>query len=208
MNNAEDRVTDEGETKVSFVLNGAPVTIHVPPTQSLVSILRDQLGLTGTKVGCSIGRCGACTVLLDGQPVNGCLVMAYQVEGRSILTIEGLSQDGGPQQSEGLPHSDTSAGEPPPGTEASALHPLQQAFLDAGGFQCGYCTPGMILATKALLDEYPNPTPAQIREALAGNLCRCTGYAGILRAIELADKRLEGSQEQTSMQTTGSSDTQ
>ncbi|MCL6454971.1 MAG: (2Fe-2S)-binding protein [Alicyclobacillus sp.] len=160
-----------GATVIRFEINGAPQSVCAPPTRRLVDILREDLDLTGTKVGCDIGRCGACTVLMDGQPVNACLVMAYQAAGASVLTIEGLA----------------SARE---GTEAVAgslwLHPIQRAFLDAGGFQCGYCTPGMILASKALLDEHPQPTEEQVREALAGNLCRCTGYAGVWRAIELA----------------------
>lgn len=150
---------------ITFLLNGAAQTVCVSPTRRLVDILRDDVGLTGTKLACGIGRCGACTVLLGGQPVNACLMMAYQVEGQSIVTIEGLAQDG---------------------LAPDGLHPLQRAFLEAGGFQCGYCTPGMILAAKALLDVHPRPTPAQIREALSGNLCRCTGYTGILRAIQLA----------------------
>lgn len=165
---------------ISFHLNGAAQTVLVPPTRRLVDILRDDVGLTGTKLACGIGRCGACTVLLGGQPVNACLMMAYQVEGQSIVTIEGLAQEA--LAPDGLQAS----GLAPEGREPDGLHPLQRAFLEAGGFQCGYCTPGMILAVKALLDVHPRPTPAQIREALSGNLCRCTGYTGILRAIQLA----------------------
>ncbi|MCL6455144.1 MAG: (2Fe-2S)-binding protein [Alicyclobacillus sp.] len=156
-------------TDIQMMVNGEAHTVRVSPTRRLVDILRDDLRLTGTKIGCDIGRCGACTVLMDGRPVNACLVMAYQVSHRDVLTIEGL-------------------GGPGPG-----LHPLQEAFLEAGGFQCGYCTPGMILAVKALLDEHPQPTEEQVREALAGNLCRCTGYAGVWRAIRMTVAKMERS---------------
>ncbi|WP_054970016.1 (2Fe-2S)-binding protein [Alicyclobacillus ferrooxydans] len=202
------------ELAISFTLNGTLRTIHVPPTRRFADILRDDLGLTGTKISCGIGRCGACTVLQNGLPVNACLLMAYQVDGSSILTIEGLAEDGQEQEAaaDRVQHGDAPAknvgcrepvgecaethgdaagegadrhGLSPDRTVSQALHPLQRAFLEAGGFQCGYCTPGMILAAKALLDASPNPTQAQIREALSGNLCRCTGYTGIFRAIEL-----------------------
>ncbi|MFS0728154.1 (2Fe-2S)-binding protein [Paenibacillus sp. 1P07SE] len=139
-------------------VNGTAVELQTQPAQRLLTMLRDELGLTGTKVSCELGRCGACMVLMDGKLVNACLMMAYQSSGCVITTIEGL------------------AGE--------ELHPIQQAFLAEGGFQCGYCTPGMILAVKALLDDYASPTSRQIGEALAGNLCRCTGYGGILRAVQ------------------------
>ena len=124
----------------------------------LVEVLRDQLELTGTKVACGEGECGACTVLLDGQPVNSCLVPALKVQGREVLTVEGLA----------------SLGE---------LHPLQKAFVEHGAVQCGYCTPGMLMSAKALLDHNPNPTEEEVRLAISGNLCRCTGYAKIVEAV-------------------------
>lgn len=143
---------------MAFTVNGEKRELRVPPTRRLIDILREDLALTGTKLACGIGRCGACTVLMDGLQVNACLVMAYQAEGTKITTIEGMEQQG--------------------------LHPVQRAFLEEGGFQCGYCTPGMVLAVKQLLDEHPNPTEAQILDALSGNLCRCTGYGGILRSVK------------------------
>jgi carbon-monoxide dehydrogenase small subunit len=146
-------------------INGTEIAVQTPPSTRLLDLIRNQIGLTGTKISCEIGRCGACLVLIDGKPVNSCLTMAYQCEEAEITTIEGLA-----------PFAD------------GQLHPIQQAFLEEGGFQCGYCTPGMILAVKALLDETPNPTREQIEEGLSGNLCRCTGYGGILRAVERAAK--------------------
>ena len=140
------------------VVNGEEIELRVQPAERLLTMLRDGLGLTGTKASCELGRCGACIVYMDGKPVNACLVMAYQCNDASITTIEGLS-DG-------------------------ELHPIQEAFLEEGGFQCGYCTPGMIMSVKALLDETPNPTTDQIKEGLSGNICRCTGYGGILRAVK------------------------
>jgi carbon-monoxide dehydrogenase small subunit len=128
------------------------------PWRTLLDVLRYDLGLTGTKEGCGTGNCGACTVLIDGQAVNSCLVLVGEVEGKEITTIEGLAQGG-------------------------KLHPVQQAFIDEGAVQCGFCTPGVILTVKAFLDANPHPTEPQIREAIAGNLCRCTGYDKIVRAI-------------------------
>jgi carbon-monoxide dehydrogenase small subunit len=148
-----------GERELHCTINGEPVSLPAAPARLLLSILRDELGLTGTKISCGIGRCGACMVLLDGNPVNACLTMAYQCEGRSITTIEGLAG------------------------EAQDYDPIQLAFLEEGGFQCGYCTPGMIISVKALLDHNPDPTADEIEEALCGNLCRCTGYGGIMRAV-------------------------
>ncbi|MFC2043939.1 (2Fe-2S)-binding protein [Chloroflexota bacterium] len=139
-------------------VNGQECEIIVEPRQTLLDSLRYDLGLTGTKEGCSNGNCGSCTVLLDGQPVNSCLVLAVEAEGRDIITIEGLSQ-------------------------GEQLHPLQQAFIDEGAVQCGFCTPGVILTVKAFLDSNPHPTETQVRQAIAGNLCRCTGYDKIVRAI-------------------------
>ena len=143
---------------VSMTINNEHYEIKVPPTETLVVILRDYLKLTGTKVSCSIGRCGACSVLLDGELVNACLLMAYQANGKSITTIEGLKQ--------------------------ISMDDVQQAFLKEGGFQCGYCTSGMVLAVKTLLETNANPQESDIKEALSGNLCRCTGYGGIIRAVQ------------------------
>ena len=143
---------------LSMTINNEHYEIKVPPTETLVVILRDYLKLTGTKVSCSIGRCGACSVLLDGELVNACLLMAYQANGKSITTIEGLKQ--------------------------ISMDDVQQAFLKEGGFQCGYCTSGMILAVKTLLETNANPQESDIKEALSGNLCRCTGYGGIIRAVQ------------------------
>lgn len=140
-------------------INGRDVQVTIPPNLRLIDLLRDVLQLTGTKEGCGEGDCGACTVLLDGTPVNSCLVMAMEVAGHEVITIEGV------------------------GT-TQELHPIQQAFLDHGAVQCGYCTPGMVLAAKALMDANPAPTREEIRVAISGNLCRCTGYSKIVDAIE------------------------
>jgi carbon-monoxide dehydrogenase small subunit len=142
-----------------FTLNGAQVSREVPNHRLLLDLLRDEIGATGTKEGCGTGDCGACTVLLDGKPVNSCLVLSGELDGADIVTIEGLKI--GPE-----------------------LHPIQKAFLQDGGAQCGYCTPGMLMMSKALLDENPNPTEEDIRFALSGNLCRCTGYAKIIQAVQ------------------------
>jgi CO/xanthine dehydrogenase Mo-binding subunit/aerobic-type carbon monoxide dehydrogenase small subunit (CoxS/CutS family) len=159
---------EETAATLSFFLNHQPVTVSVDPARSLLEVLRDDLGLTGTKQGCDLeGECGACTVLLDGLPVRACLTPAGKVAGRRVLTVEGLAGRDG-------------------------LHPLQTAFIEVGAVQCGYCTPGMLLPAKALLDLHPSPTRAQIVEALEGNLCRCTGYARIVAAVELAAARLRG----------------
>ena len=155
-------------TTISFVLNDSPIAVQVDPISPLVDVLRDDLGLTGTKRGCDYeGECGACTVLLDGQPVRSCLTPVGKVAGRSVLTVEGL---GSPDR----------------------LHPLQQAFIETGAVQCGYCTPGMLLAAKALLDREPDPDREQIVEALGGNLCRCTGYTRVVMAVAVAAVRLRG----------------
>ena len=148
-----------------FELNGSPVCVEVEGSTSLLAVLRDQLGVTGPKEGCGNGECGACTVLVDGRAFNGCLLPALEVDGRRVTTIEGLMTGRAP------------------GT-------VQQAFLDAGAIQCGFCSPGMILSVHALLAENPNPTDPEIRHALRGNLCRCTGYVqiveGVRRAVEAA----------------------
>jgi carbon-monoxide dehydrogenase small subunit len=141
-----------------FVVNGEEAAVSFAPYKTLLEVLREDLNLTGTKHGCELGECGACTVLIDGAPVLACLVLALECEGRRIETIEGLAR-------------------------GAALHPLQAAFADFGGSQCGYCTPGVIMTAKALLEGNPDPSPEQIREATAGNLCRCTGYQQITEAI-------------------------
>jgi len=156
--------------RLSFTLNGQPVSVQAPADRSLLDVLRDDLGLTGTKEGCNIGECGACSVLLDGRLVNSCLVLARQAGGRSVVTIEGVrGADGGPND-------------------------LQQAFIDYGAVQCGYCIPGMVLAGEALLSVNPQPDRVQIREAIAGNLCRCTGYQQIVDAIEATARQRENGQ--------------
>ncbi|HEX9787068.1 MAG TPA: (2Fe-2S)-binding protein [Candidatus Binatia bacterium] len=144
---------------IRFTLNGNQVSREVPNHRLLLDLLRDDIGATGTKEGCGTGDCGACTVLLNGKPVNSCLVLSGELDGTDIVTIEGLKI--GPE-----------------------LHPIQQTFLQDGGAQCGYCTPGMLMMSKALLDENPNPTEEDIRFALSGNLCRCTGYAKIVQAVQ------------------------
>lgn len=146
---------------IQLTVNGEHAEVAVAPNRTLLQVLREDLGLTGTKHGCGLGDCGACTVILDGKPVNSCLVLAVQANGSEVLTIEGLAENG-------------------------KLHPLQQAFVDKGAIQCGFCTPGMILSAKALLDENPKPTEGQIRMAISGNLCRCTGYQKIVEAIQAA----------------------
>lgn len=152
---------------LSFVLNGEPIEVLASPNRTLLQVLREDLGLTGAKHGCGVGDCGACTVLMDGQPVNSCLVLAGQVSGHEVTTIEGLA-------------------------EGDQLHPLQQAFVDKGAIQCGFCSPGMILTSKALLDKKKRPTEAEIRKALSGNLCRCTGYQKIVEAVDQAAGQSRG----------------
>ncbi len=148
--------------RIEFTCNGRKTAVEAAPDMRALDLLRDMLGLTGTKEGCGRGECGACTILLDGQPVNACLVYAAKLAGRSVTTIEGVAR--------------------PDGT----LDPVQEAFLEEGAVQCGYCTPGMILSAKALLAKDPRPTVAAIEEGLSGNFCRCTGYAKIVKAVQKA----------------------
>ncbi len=152
---------------LSFHLNGEPVQASFAPHKTLLEVLREDLQLTGTKHGCELGECGACAVLVDGKPVLSCLVLGLECAGRSIETVEGMAGPAG-------------------------LHPLQKAFADLGAAQCGYCTPGFLLTARALLDSSPSPTLLQIREALAGNICRCTGYVKIFEAVELAAAWMRG----------------
>jgi len=155
--------------EVSFEVNGQPVNVWVKPSARLIDVLREELGLLGTKEGCGNGECGACTVLFDGRPVNACLLAVLEAEGSKITTVEGLVAPGG------------------------ELGPVQRAFVEKGGIQCGFCSPGMIMATEALLSEKPTPSDGEIREALVGNLCRCTGYVQIVESVRLAQKLRAGS---------------
>jgi carbon-monoxide dehydrogenase small subunit len=143
------------------VLNGSDYPVEIEPHRSLLSVVRTELGLPGSKEGCDDSECGACMMLVDGRPVNSCSYLALQAQGHTVVTVEGLQGDDG-------------------------LHPLQSQFLEHGGVQCGFCTPGMLISAKALLDQTPNPSEEQIRLALSGNLCRCTGYQGIVRAVQAA----------------------
>jgi len=148
--------------RIDFTCNGRPASVEARPDARALDLLRDLLGLTGTKEGCGRGECGACTILLDGEPVNACLLYAAKLQGRRVETIEGLASADG------------------------KLHPIQEAFLEEGAVQCGYCTPGMVLSAKALLERDPTPDVAAIEEALSGNFCRCTGYAKIVKAVQRA----------------------
>ena len=152
---------------ISLTINGEEYEVAVTPNRTLLEVLREDLSLTGAKEGCDDGLCGSCTVLLDGKPVRSCLLLAVEAQGHRITTIEGLAQQG-------------------------ELHPLQQAFIVQGAVQCGYCTPGMILTAKALLDENPSPTRHEILEALSGNFCRCTGYNKIVTAIDACADQMKG----------------
>jgi carbon-monoxide dehydrogenase small subunit len=146
---------------ISLTVNGKPYTVEVPPMKRLLDVLREDLRLTGTKEGCGEGECGACSVLVNGEVINSCLAPICQMDGAEVHTVEGLEADG-------------------------RLHPLQQAFWDEGAAQCGICTPGMLMAARALLDAHAHPTREEIKEGIAGNLCRCTGYTKIIKAIEVA----------------------
>ncbi|MEX1169844.1 MAG: (2Fe-2S)-binding protein [Chloroflexota bacterium] len=168
-------------TAYRFTVNGEPVELDVPGMRRLLDVVREDLALTGTKEGCGEGECGACTVLLDGVPVDACLVPVCQVDGSAVRTVEGLAPGAVPTVA---PSSTVSAG--------SALDPLQVAFLETGAAQCGICTPGMLMAARAYLDADGGPDEDAIREAIAGNLCRCTGYTKIVEAIALAAARDPG----------------
>jgi len=146
---------------IRLTVNGESYTVAVEPYESLLDVLRDKLSLTGTKKGCNRGDCGACTIIMDGKTVNSCLVLAVEADDKEVLTIEGLVNNG-------------------------QLHPIQEAFVQYGAVQCGYCTPGMIMSAKALLDENPNPTEEEVKRAIGGNLCRCTGYVKIVDAVKKA----------------------
>ena len=152
---------------ITLRINGESYELEVEPRRLLIDVIRDTLGLTGTKEGCDFGNCGSCTVLINGKAVLSCLTLAMEAQDKDILTIEGLAKDG-------------------------ELHPLQQAFCDHSAIQCGFCTPGMLLSAKALLDENPQPTTAEVKEALSGNLCRCTGYVKVIEAIEKAANEMKG----------------
>lgn len=151
--------------RVQFTINGEQVEVDVEPRETLLQVIRDKLNLMGAKEACGMGECGACTVLMDGKPVYSCLILAMEAEGGNILTVEGLA-------------------------EGEKLHPLQEAFRDYGAVQCGFCTPGMLLTAKAFLDENSQPTEKEVRTAIAGNICRCTGYVKIVEAVLAAAERI------------------
>ncbi len=152
------------KSSIHFSVNGEPREIEVEPSRTLLDVLRNEFGLTGAKSGCETGDCGSCTVLIDGKPFNSCLVLIPKVEGKEITTIEGLA-------------------------EGDKLHPIQKSFLDHGAVQCGFCTPGMVLSAKALLDQNPNLSEEEIKVGMSGNLCRCTGYKKIIEAVESVAKK-------------------
>jgi len=165
---SRDRIIEGNLMKqVKLTVNNTLYELSVKPWETLLDVLREHLGLTGTKEGCGLGECGACTVIMDGKIVNSCLVLAVEANGKQIITIEGLAND-------------------------DQLHPIQEAFIEHGGLQCGFCTPGMIMSTKALLDENPNPSEEEIKRGIAGNFCRCTGYSKIIESIKVAAKNMHG----------------
>jgi aerobic carbon-monoxide dehydrogenase small subunit len=153
---------------ISFTVNGTLHELDIEPQELLLDVIRDRLGLTGSKRSCDMQVCGACTVLLDGRPVSSCTLLAFEARDRAVLTIEGVAQNG-------------------------KLHPLQEAFIEKGGFQCGFCTPGMILTAKVLLDENPHPSEGEIIDFMNGNICRCTGYKKIIESIVAAGKKMRSS---------------
>jgi carbon-monoxide dehydrogenase small subunit len=164
------------KAKIALELNGEPVEVAFAPHKTLLEVVREDLGLTGTKHGCELGECGTCTVLVDGQPVLSCLVLGLACEGRRVKTVEGMAEGG-------------------------RLHPLQEAFAELGAAQCGYCTPAFLLAAEALLAEQPSPSRDEIKLALSGNLCRCTGYLKIYEAVELAAARMRGEKAEPARET-------
>lgn len=153
------------QKRIQLKVNGEEYKLEVKSNDTLLDVIRDRLSLTGTKRGCDTGDCGACTVLLEGRPVNSCLVLAIEADGKEVITIEGLTKEG-------------------------KLDLVQEAFIEQGAIQCGFCTPGMVLSAKALLDENPNPIESEIKTAIAGNLCRCTGYVKIVKAISSAAEKM------------------
>lgn len=153
--------------QITISVNGKECELQIKPWATLLDVIREDLGLTGTKEGCGMGECGACTVIMDGQIVNACLILAVEANGKTITTIEGLSN-------------------------GEELHPIQQAFVEIGGLQCGFCTPGMVLSTKALLDRNQDPTDEEIKKGLEGNFCRCTGYTKIIESVKDAARKLRG----------------
>jgi carbon-monoxide dehydrogenase small subunit len=150
--------------RISLTINGSSEQVEVPSNLTLLQMLREKLAMTGTKNGCMAGECGACTVMLNGEPVNSCMVLAVECDGAEVMTVEGLAKNG-------------------------VLDPIQETIIDQGGVQCGFCTPGILISARALLDRKPNPSEAEIREALVGNLCRCTGYLRIIDAVQEASER-------------------
>ncbi len=155
------------QAEITLKVNGISYVVNVEPRRTLLEVLRENLGLMGTKASCNEGECGACTVLMDGRPAASCLVLAIDAEQKEILTIEGMS-------------------------EGEKLHPIQEAFLKHGAIQCGFCTPGMVMSSKALLDDNPHPTALEVRQAISGNLCRCTGYQQIVDSVLAASQRSDG----------------
>jgi len=162
-------MVDKSKKTIKVTVNGAKHTVSIPPDRLLLDMLREDLGLTGTKRGCGNGKCGACSIIMDGKLVDSCLVPAMKADGSEILTVEGLAGEGD-------------------------LHPIQEAFLEKGAVQCGFCTPGMLLAAKSLLDQNPHPSIEEIKTTISGNLCRCTGYTKIIEAIESVGKDNETGQ--------------
>jgi carbon-monoxide dehydrogenase small subunit len=152
--------------QIKVTVNGVLYELNVQPWETLLDVIREHLGLTGTKEGCGLGECGACTIVMDGKTVNSCLVLAVEADNKVITTIEGLAN-------------------------GDELHPIQEAFIKCGGLQCGFCTPGMIMSTKALLENNPSPDEEEIRKAIAGNFCRCTGYTKIIESIKVAAKNMQ-----------------
>jgi carbon-monoxide dehydrogenase small subunit len=166
LNSLPEFIEEERMEQLNITVNGKDYELQIKPSANLLDVIREDLGLTGTKEGCGVGECGSCTVIVDGITVNACLMLAMEAQGSRVTTIEGLA-------------------------DGDKLHPIQQAFVDVGGLQCGFCTPGMILSTKALLDENDSPTDEEIRKGLEGNFCRCTGYTKIIESVRTAANMLK-----------------